>query len=58
MKGAPLNTRNHNIKKEIVKNVRKNMNLFALQIWNYIVHKYNMLTHMGTFITINYKTEL
>ena len=29
--------------------------LFALEMWYYSIHKYNMLTHMGAFITIIYK---
>ena len=32
--------------------------LFVPQMQNYSIHKYNMLTHMGTFITIICKTKL
>ena len=31
--------------------------LIAPQMWNYKIHKYNMLTHMGAFITIICKTS-
>ena len=31
--------------------------LFAPQMQNYKIHKYNMLTHMGTFITLICKTS-
>ena len=31
--------------------------LFVPQMWNYKIHKYNMLTHMGAFITLIYKTS-
>ena len=32
--------------------------LFAPQMQNYKIHKYKMLTHMGTFIAVIYKTKL
>ena len=36
----------------------KNMDsLFVPQMWNYTIHKYNMLTHMGAFITIIFKSS-
>ena len=32
--------------------------LFAPQMQNYKIHKYNMLTHMDTFIIINLQHKL
>ena len=29
--------------------------LLSPQMWDYKIHKYNILTHMGAFITIIYK---
>ena len=32
--------------------------LLSLQMQDYKIHKYNMLTHMGTFIIVIYKNKL
>ena len=32
--------------------------LFVLQMKNYMIHKHNMLTHMGTFSTIILQDKL